>query len=83
MKSVEKVIYARLHHHMKSNDISVNEQYGFRNNSSAEKASCKLINEILNSLNNNTLVGGTFCDLKKAFDCINYYILLSNWFCME
>jgi len=36
-------------------------QYGFRNNS-IEKASLKLINEILLALNNKLRVGGMFCD---------------------
>jgi hypothetical protein len=55
-KVFENVIYARLHQHIKSNNILVNEQYGFRSNSSTEKASYKLINEILNALNNKILV---------------------------
>ena len=37
-----------------------------------------LINNILSSLNSKTLVGGLFCDLQKAFDCVNYDILLSK-----
>jgi hypothetical protein len=53
----------------------VHEQSGFRNNSSTEIASHKLINDLLSSLNNKLRVGGTFCDLQKAFDCVNYGIL--------
>jgi hypothetical protein len=68
-KVVEKVIYARLHQHIMSNNILANEQYGFKSNSSTETALYKLINEILNDLNNKILVSGIFCDLKKAFDC--------------
>jgi hypothetical protein len=36
------------------------------------------INNILTSLNKKELVSGVFCDLPKAFDCVNYDILLST-----
>jgi hypothetical protein len=62
-----KVIYVRLHQHIKSNNILVNEKYGFRSNSSTKKASYKLIDEILNALNNKILVGGIFYCLNWNF----------------
>jgi hypothetical protein len=61
-----------------SNNILVNKQYGFRSDSSIEKASYKLLNEILTALNNKKLVGVFFCDLKKACDCVKFDILLSK-----
>ena len=54
------------------------EQFGFRTFSSTEKASYKLIDGILNALNNRMAVGGIFCDLQKAFDCVNHNILLTK-----
>ena len=54
------------------------EQFGFRHKSSTDLASYTLIQEVLTALNNKTKVGGIFCDLQKAFDCVNHNILLSK-----
>jgi len=62
-----EVIYTRLYQHLNQNNILTTEQYGFRINSSTEKASFKLIKEILLSPNDKLTVGGIFCDLKKAY----------------
>ena len=71
-KIFEKLIYARLHAHIDMNNILVPEQYGFRTHSSTEQAAFTLINSILTAMNNNHIVGGIFCDLQKAFDCVNH-----------
>jgi hypothetical protein len=54
------------------------EQFGFGQHSSTEKAIYELLNKILNALNNKTMIGGIFCDLAEAFDCVNLDILLSK-----
>jgi hypothetical protein len=77
-KVFERIIYDRLVQHIETNNILTDEQFGFRIFSSTEKASHKQIDGILDALNNEMMVGGIFCDLQKAFDCVNHSILLSK-----
>jgi hypothetical protein len=48
---------------------------GFQSEVSTENASYILLNEILTVLNNKQMIGGIFCDLHKAFDCINHAVI--------
>ena len=77
-KIFEKVIYNRLIDNLHSNVILNEHQYGFRSEESTENASYVLLNEILTALNNKQMVGGIFCDVHKAFDCINHTMLLGK-----
>jgi hypothetical protein len=54
-------------------NILASEQHGFRNNSSIQTASYNLLNVLL-ALNNKSIVGGIFCDLSKAFHCVDHDI---------
>ena len=55
----------------------VNEQFGFREKLSTEMATYTLLN-ILSSLDKKNHVRGLFCDLQKAFNCVNHNILLAK-----
>ena len=68
----------RLIKHIETNNILTDNQFGFRTFSSTDNASYKLIDGILDALNNKMMVGGIFCDLQKAFDCVNHSILLTK-----
>jgi hypothetical protein len=77
-KVFERLVYNRLYEHVSINNILDINQYGFWPNSSTEKLSFELIDEILKSMNNKHLVGGIFCDFKKAFDCVSHDILIKK-----
>jgi hypothetical protein len=73
-----KIIYESLLQNIERNNIFIEEQFSFRPSVSTNKASYRLSEEILNALNNTMMAGGIFCDLQKAFDCINHNILLTK-----
>ena len=77
-KVFEKVMYNQLQDHLIKFNILAKEQFGFRINSSTDKAIYKLTNEALMALNNKFAVGGIFFYLEKAFDCLNHKILMSK-----
>jgi hypothetical protein len=77
-KVIENAMYNRISHYLKANNILVPEEFGFRKGISTENTVIKLTECILKSLNQKMHVGGIFCNLAKAFDCVNHEILLTN-----
>ena len=77
-KIVERIVYKQLFEHLTLNKILVDEQFGFRPNRSPQKAILKLLDYIINALDNNEACIGVFLDLSKAFDALDHNILLDK-----
>jgi len=71
-------MHSRLKQHLRTNNILVREQYGFRKGISTENVAFRLTDRVFKSINQKMHVGGIFCDLAKAFGCLNHESLLAK-----
>jgi hypothetical protein len=60
----------RLSQLLHANNVLVTEQYDFSKRISNEDAAFGLTDSVFESINQKMHVGGIFCDLARAFDCV-------------
>ena len=77
-KVLEGVMYIRLIGYLNTNKILYSFQFGFRKNHSAAMALILLVDKIAKALEYGDFVIGLFLDFSKAFDTIDYHILLAK-----
>ena len=75
-KIFEGVVFNQLYDHLTKHNLLFEGQYGFRKRHSTEYAALELVDRISNSLDNHKLPISIFLDLSKAFDTLDYEILL-------
>jgi len=75
-KIFEKAAYNRIQSYVNINNITMNDQYGFRRDHSAYMAILDMYNHITESIDDHTVSSGIFIDLSKAFDTLNHELLL-------
>ena len=77
-KLIKKIIYTRVYTFLTNHQQLYQSQYGFRTNHSCENAICELVGSIVKSQELKHYTIGLFLDLSKAFDKLDYTILLQN-----
>ena len=77
-KILEKIVNTQLDTFINTNNIIINNQFGFQKQKSTTSAIMKLTDYILHAFDNKQFVIGIFLDFKKAFDTVNHPNLLKK-----
>ena len=75
-KVFELLLKEQLYNYLESNSILNNFQFGFRKGKSTTLAIMDFLEYVVEGFERGEHVGGTLCDLSKAFDCISHEVLL-------
>lgn len=79
-KVIEKLMQTRLVKFLDKHNILAENQYGFQKGKSTELALMKFTKIIYLNINNHKKTAAVFLDISKAFDTVNYDLLLNKLF---
>ena len=77
-KILERAIHKQVYNHLLSKGLLSNMQSGFRPQHSTLTCITDVTDYLLNNMENGEFTGAVMLDLKKAFDTVNYEVLLSK-----
>lgn len=77
-KLFEKLMTKRMNNFISRHNILSEHQFGFRSGLSISDAVLRFVDECATALDDKKFLVAVFLDLSKAFDTVNYRILLSS-----
>ena len=77
-KIFDKVVYLQVYEYFNTNKLFYICQHGFREKHSTENAILEFIDRTMKLLDNDEIPFSVFIDLSKAFDMLDYKILLNK-----
>ena len=77
-KVLERHVFNHLYELLSCNDLLSSRQSGFKRNHSCETAPNLIIDDWLHSIHGGDMIGVLFIDFCKAFDMVDYKILLDK-----
>ena len=77
-KLFEKCLFDQLNNYFVSNNLISPNQYGFKKNCSTNEAILDIYNKLLDNMDKKLITCSIFLDLRKAYDTINYAILIKK-----
>lgn len=80
-KVFEKVVYNRLYSYFKNSELFTSCQFGFQKGKSTSDAIFEFLNAVSSAVDGSQYTVGAFCDLSKAFDCVDHEILIGKLWC--
>ena len=77
-KVLERLIYNQLECFLTKNKLIFDYQFGFRKGHSTEQAILEITDRLKSEIDNKKITCGLFLDFSKAFDTVDYEILLAK-----
>jgi hypothetical protein len=77
-KIFEKAAATRIYNYVESNRLLSPCQFGFREAKSTTDAVTELVKQVSEAIDGSSHIVGMFCDLSRAFDCVNHNLLIEK-----